>query len=287
MTVTQSETLVLAMDSVDEIERVNAWRSWGASDDVIFTCAVNRRIERLAEVMAPEHRHILVASFPKAASTYLNNLLVEATGFRSYLLNTAGYDNERNIDPASIPMFMSLDTVSQEHMRATRPNRAWLQRMQIRPVVLVRNIFDALVSALDFVMQGHVVGPNAHLPPGFQQWSSSDQLWFMARMAAPWYLNFFASWQDAQHDLPTIWITYEDVTQHGVQTIARIARHTGVPIDSARAEHAIATADLQLSRFNCGRSGRGTQTFSQAQRQCVCDQAAAFCGVYDFSMIGL
>lgn len=287
MTLTQTQTLTLVLDDPDDVERVRIWQSWGASEEVVLACAVNRRIARLAEALAGEHHHIVIASFPKSASTYLNNILVEATGFRSYLLNTAGHDNERNIDPASIPMFLALDTVSQEHMRATRPNVAWLQRLQVRPVVLVRNLFDALLSSRDFAMQGHLIGPNAHVPQDFVGWSIDQQLWFMARMAAPWYLNFFASWQDAHRDLPTLWISYDDVVLHTARTVARIAEHTGIPIDADRTARAVAIANLRQARFNCGLSGRGVEAFSAAQRQCVRDHAASFNSACDFSSIGL
>ncbi|MBA2704279.1 MAG: hypothetical protein H0U60_10550, partial [Blastocatellia bacterium] len=50
--------------------------------------------------------------------------------------------------------FADLDTVTQQHCRASDANVHLMQAFGIRPVVLVRNIFDSVMSLLDFYNKG-------------------------------------------------------------------------------------------------------------------------------------
>jgi hypothetical protein len=153
--------------------------------------------------------------------------------------------------------------------------------------VLVRNIFDTIVSLADFTGNDEILIPNAHLPLACATWNREQRLGLLVRMAAPWFLNFFASWQDAQHELPALWITYDDVTQGTAQTLRRIAAHTDVAMSPTHIEAAISKVDPSASRFNRGISGRGRSELTESQQQWVRDMAASFHGAYDFSLIGL
>jgi hypothetical protein len=263
------------------------WRAAGADHATIAFCAAFRQLDAIIDANRRRHPHLVIASFPKAASTYLHRALVAVTGFRPYLLCTAGHDNERNIEPQAIPMFLAQPTVSQEHMRATRPNIHWLQRMVIRPVVLVRNLFDTVVSSADHAMQESIIGPNAHVPGTFRDWPREAQLDFIVRMGAPWYLTFFASWCDAAHELDVLWITYDDVVHDTPATLERVLAHSRAPLDRVVLEARWSPPDLGETRFNCGRAGRGASELSRSQQDALRSLAAVYRGSYDFSRIGL
>jgi hypothetical protein len=287
-------TVALRIDA--EADRVDDWRRRGADDATIAFCAAIGNLDQIIDANVGRKHHILVSSFPKSASTYLNKLLLRVTGFRQYWLNSAGHDNERNLELTAVPMFLAQHTVTQDHMRATLANVVLLQRMQIRPIVLVRNIFDVIVSSRDHSRTpgnpgnsggGEIRGPNAHTPADFTTWSDEDQAWFIIRMGLPWYFTFLASWQDAQRALPVLWINYEDVVQRTAATVERILQHAGVNLPDVDIERLVTGVPLDNVRFNRGVSGRGVLELSAPQQQAVRDLASAYRGACDFSMIGL
>jgi hypothetical protein len=245
-----------------------------------------RRIRSIAVRGRGGRRHVVIACMPKSGSTFLTEALVAATGFHRYLLNTRGYDNERTIDRAAIPMFTARDTVSQEHMRATRANIAWLRELEVRPVVLVRNVFDAIVSARDHAVAESVSGPAAHVPPDFATWPAEAQHWFIVRMGVPWMLSLVASWRDAEHELPTMWLTWDEMTSDPVGAVRRVLAHAGIEVAGDLAERVARVRRDERVRFNRGVAGRGMTELTPAQIGAVREIAESFDG-YDLGPIGL
>ncbi|HWB20300.1 MAG TPA: sulfotransferase domain-containing protein [Phycisphaerales bacterium] len=275
------------MSAPDDLSALSRWIAAGVNDLTQSLCMAGRQIDRVIDDHAADHPHIVIACFPKSASTFLATFMAAATGFRSYLLNTSGYDNERNIDRLSIPMFLAQPTVSQEHMRATVPNVAILKRMSIRPVVLVRNIFDCIISSRDHARSQSIVGPNAHVPHDFASWPIEAQDWFIVRMGVPWYLTFFASWMDASNQLPVLWLTYESLIGDPVKSALAIADHVGISLSASVAERSLQSIDPLAIRLNTGVSGRGERELSPSQMNAVRETAGVYRGYYDLSMIGL
>lgn len=277
-----------ALATADDRTAYARWQSQQVDSAIADLCLAGRVIDALIVQHRHRHPHIVVACFPKSASTFLNAALVHVTGYRSYLLNTAGYDNERNIDRLAVPMFLAQPTVSQEHMRATQPNLALLEALDLRPVVLVRNLFDCIISSRDHALNESIIGPNAHAPRTFAAWPSEEQNWFLIRMAAPWYLTFYTSWLDAAKNLPTLFITYEQVVHHAADTVAAILDHTGINnFPRANIERSLAAFSAAGTRLNQGVSGRGCAELSPAQQQALRDLASVYRNTYDLSRIGL
>jgi hypothetical protein len=275
------------LDDPDDHRWVRGWRAEGANEDTVACCAVTRIHDRVIRRNQPLGRHVLVTSFQKSASTFLCDVLVRATGFKLHLLHATGRDNERNAEIQRLPLFLIRDTVSQEHMRATIPNIDLLRRMGVRPVVLVRNIFDALVSLRDHWLGEEPVSPIAHVPAGYATWSGEAQLWFVVRLATPWYLNFHASWMERGNQVKALWVGYDEVVSQTADAVARITEHSALQIQRADIDRAISAVELSKVRFNRGISGRGCAVLSAPQQQAVRDIAAAFNGACDFAGIGL
>jgi hypothetical protein len=280
-------TLPVRVDDPDELARLAAWRARGVDDETAACCLLAGRLDRMIDDRRARHRHVVVACLPKCASTYLDALLVHATGFRRYLLNTTGHDTERNIDARSIPMFLAGDTVSQEHMRATRENVRLLARLGVRPVVLVRDLLDLLVSMRDHAAREPGRGPAGHVPADFARWPPADRLELIVRFATPWLLTMVTSWLDAARELPTLWLRYDDVVGRPAETVGRVLDHVGVAVPRARIDEAVGRVDPATTRFNRGVSGRGRAELTEGQRSAVRAAAAAYRGTYDLSIVGL
>jgi hypothetical protein len=246
-----------------------------------------RRIGAIAARNRGQRRHIVIACMPKSGSTFLTEVIVAATGYGRYLLNTRGHDNERTVDRAAVPMFTARDTVSQEHMRATERNVRWLRELGIRPIVLVRNIFDAIVSARDHAVAESTSGPSAHVPPDFGTWSVEAQHWFIVRMGVPWLLNLVTSWQDIGDELHPMWLTYEAMIEDPVDATRRVLVHAGVEIAPDLSTRVAAVQRDTSVRYNRGVRGRGMTELSAAQIQAVREIAAPYVDEYDLSAIGL
>jgi tetratricopeptide (TPR) repeat protein len=99
-------------------------------------------------------RHIFVTCSPKSGSTFLKNVLVGVTGFRDLFTVYAALQNEHELDMPQLVKFGNINTVTQQHVRASEANVQLMQAFGIKPVILVRNIFDTVISLLDFYRQG-------------------------------------------------------------------------------------------------------------------------------------
>ena len=124
-----------------QINLTNSLVMGGRRAEADFTADITR--EQLG-------RHIFIACVPKSASTFLKNLLVNLTGFQDVFMVYAAGQTEHELYLPTVREFAHFDTVTQQHCRASDANVHIMQAFGIRPIVLVRDIFDSVVSLLDF-----------------------------------------------------------------------------------------------------------------------------------------
>src|SRR5438552_14308538 len=167
---------------------IHRLKSRGADDHTIKLCLGMSLLEQIIAENRGRRRHVLFASFPKSGTTYLHRLLLDATGFVDYLMDRFSEDQQQNLIRQWMPMFLAQDTVTQIHMFATAPNTRMLKEMGVRPVVLIRDLADVLVSLRDHLIKEDHVVPVAQVPASFRDWPLEEQTWFLVRMATPWYL---------------------------------------------------------------------------------------------------
>ena len=266
---------------------VRSLRARGADDDIVQLCLGMSRLESIIQAHRNRKRHVVVFSFPKSGTTYLHRLILKCTGFVDYLLDHCSEDQQQCLVQQWAPLFLSQNTVSQIHAFATAPNLRMIQKLGIRPVVMVRNLFDVLVSLRDHILNEDHVIPVAQIPIEFREWSEQDQLWFLVKVATPWYLNSFVSWQRASRQLNVLWMTYEQLIADPQKAVRLVLEHSDVPVDPDRIRQAIGNIDPNTTRFNVGVSGRGTRVFSTEQMAEVRATAAVFKNAFDFPLIGI
>jgi tetratricopeptide (TPR) repeat protein len=232
-------------------------------------------------------KHLFIACFPKSGSTLLKKVLCEATHFGEAHFVSAFGQNEQEIYLPSLLNGARQDLVIQQHCRATGPNLHLLQAFGIRPIILVRNIFDVLLSLKEFFDGGAFVDT---FFPNYRLLSEEQRYALVVDDHAPWYISFFAGWQRAvaNGQIDGFWLTYGSFIADPRATIEAILKFQGIEVDSTRVARALELLGRKHSdtRFNRGVVGRGSAAFSGAQVEQI-RRIAAYHPDVDFSLIGL
>src|SRR5215470_8177431 len=121
--------------------------------DTVTTAAVGNGLvsEAARQHFAKERgdkKLIVVAAAPKSGSTFLANTLRKATGLPDFRLCSGYATNEHDLYLPSLCLMNRYGCVSQLHIKGTFHNAALMQAFGIKPVVVVRQIDDIVVSLL-------------------------------------------------------------------------------------------------------------------------------------------
>lgn len=214
-------------------------------------------------------KHVFIACVPKSASTFLKNVLVGITGYRDLFAVFAAGQNEHDLFLPVLDEYADQNTVTQQHCRASEANIQIMQAFGIRPVVLVRNIFDAIVSLHDFYKTGAYF--NSYFRGSFMELDDQTQVDLLIDNIVPWYLQFVASWDlvEKEKRLDILWLDYVDLTQNKEDSIENILRFYGLGAARTAIEKTIKTteADARRNRFNKGVAGRGIKNLTKDQKE--------------------
>lgn len=233
-------------------------------------------------------RHIFIACVPKSASTFLKNLLVGLTGFRDVFMVYAAGQTEHELYLPTVLEAARADTVTQQHCRASDANVQMMQAFGIRPVVLVRNIFDSVMSLLDFYNSGAFY--NTYHRADFQGLDREAQIDLLIDNAIPWYFQFVASWDlvEKQRRLDILWLTYEELTRTKAASVAKVLEFYGLgaPVRAVEQKIRETESEKRKTRFNKGVAGRGESGLSDLQKERI-RSLARFYPSTDFGRVGL
>ena len=233
---------------------------------------------------ADEKHAVLLACMPKSGSTYLRGIFTQLPGFSAASLVPA-YERreqelcrERLVDRTARPGSF----IAQHHVRYSSVTADYIAEFGLKPLVLVRNIFDATVSLIDY-MRVAPMNPVAKIPAGFADWDDERAATFITTMYIPWYFNFFLSW----HSNPDkTLVTYEELVADPVATVTWICERLGIAVGRGDIARAVEAPALEgTTRLNQGVSGRGASLPEDSKRR-IRDMAGFYAGV-DFSPIGL
>src|SRR5215813_3470634 len=233
-------------------------------------------------------RHIFIACVPKTASTFLKNLLVNLTGYRDLFTVYAAGQSEHEIYLPTLRDSAHFDTVTQQHCRAADANIHLMQAFGIRPVVLVRNIFDSVMSLLDFYDQG------AFQTSYFRaDWPGLDQetkIELLIENVIPWYFQFVASWDlaEKQKRLELQWLSYEELVADKPASLLKVLEFYGLGASRSAVDQRIKKieSDGRKNRFNKGVTGRGARGLTEQQKEQI-RRLTRFYPSTNFSRIGL
>jgi hypothetical protein len=242
--------------------------------------------ERIAESKSS----ILLACMPKSGSTYLSTLISLASGYAPTGLVYAYDRNEQDIYLPALLHNLTLPspTITQQHLRATGPNLELIRTFGLQTVVLVRNLFDVLVSLHDHLLHEGFRVPSAFIQEDFAQLPPERRLDMVVDFATPWYLSFYVSWFEAQKraSCPTHWVRYEEMIVKPEAILSEILTYCGVALPQRPLAEVLSEARTRETRLNQGVVGRGERLLNGTQKQRV-RRLAEYYSAVDFSWIGL
>lgn len=249
------------------------------------------RLSDFTTDITPEQlgRHIFIACVPKSASTFLKNLLISVTGYRDMFAVYAAGQTEHELYLPTVREFAHFDTVTQQHCRASDANVHIMQAFGIRPVVLVRNIFDSVMSLLDFYNnQGAFY--NTYFRGDFVSLDEETKIDLLIDNVIPWYLQFTASWDlvEKQRRLQIHWLTYEELIGNKASAVQQVLNFYGLGAYEKALESKIreTEGESRKIRFNKGVAGRGKAGLSNKQKDRI-RQLTRYYPSTDFGRMGL
>ncbi len=218
---------------------------------------------RLKRLFARRGKTIFISALPKSGSTFLVNALAQVTGYQNFFL---GYHqlNEQDLYLPNLIDAWSMNVISHQHTRPSAPNLDLMDQFGIRPVILTRNAYDAMVSLTDHLERESPQTPLLNVPSDFMARHRAERLDMVIELALPWYIRFVAEWRGADRDC--LWLRYEDLITDGTGVIGQILAFHGLTKDTAAIEAALIQARGGSSRFNKGGAGRGEEELSDGQK---------------------
>jgi tetratricopeptide (TPR) repeat protein len=233
-------------------------------------------------------RHLFIACVPKSASTFLKNLLVDLTGYRDLFTVYAAGQSEHEIYLPTLREAAHLDTVTQQHCRASDANVHLMQAFGIRPVVLVRNIFDSVMSLLDFYDRGAF--QTSYSRADWPVLDEKTRIDLLIENVIPWYFQFVASWDlvEKQKRLEVHWFSYEDLVADKPSSVLKVLEFYGLGASRRGVEQRIEAIESEERkiRFNKGVTGRGKSGLDDRQKEQI-RRLTKYYPSTDFSRIGL
>ena len=237
---------------------------------------------------------IVIAAAPKSGSTFLSNVVSRITELPYCRLSAAYSTNEHDLYLPALYMMNPIGCVSQLHMKGTFHNASLLKMFGIKPVILVRNIEDTIVSLANDLrskeqLDGFGSGQNGysflwqdHAIANLNETSLIDCI---IDLAIPWYVNFHVSWYRlcTQKAVDALWVGYEDMMRDKRTVVSNILEFTGfgkgTSIDDA-------ILNQRYAKFNDSRSGRGSIILSEEQQSRL-QRLFSYYPDIDFSRYGL
>lgn len=232
--------------------------------------------------------HIFFAPMPKSGSTFLSMVARELTGYDWFPMNFAYWQLEHDMYLPALLRALDCNTVTQQHVKASDSNVELMEIFGIRPVVLVRNLFDVAVSYRDHLHKYRVRVPPAFLNERFFELGETEQLDLIVDMFMPWYISFYASWYDVKlaDRLDHLWLRYEEMVADTITTVRRVFEFYNIPAAEAEIRAAIECLPKWKIGFNKGVTGRGADCLTDDQCRRIVRLTRHYPWV-DFGMVGI
>ena len=217
-----------------------------------------------------EHLNLLLCAQPKSASLYAAELLARSLGLANV---PVGFDRRSGglYYPRLVATkYLERSTISQCHAAPDRPVRTMIELLGYRPIVLTRDLLDALVSRRDMLVRDKTAGALLS-PDGMAHFlcaTPSEQLDWVIDLFAAESINFSAGWSFYRddEDLRPLFLTYEELVSDEVGSVLRLAEALELDVRPDDVAHHV--DEIRAAggiNHNVGIAGRGQAEMSEAQ----------------------
>lgn len=215
-----------------------------------------------------EPPRILIACMPKSGSTFLSDLISALPDFKRVRFSpTPAGGREHELDEGCLREAGSGSYVGQVHIRYSD----WTEKMrcefQLKPVVLVRSLPDAVISLRDHLRREGGKGPLFYADASHHALDDDTLEDMIVRLAAPWYVNFYMTWRTAPDALM---ISYEELISAPERILREVLDFAGAAVDDRAVARAVASVRGRgESRLNVGVAGRGAALSAEHTRALI------------------
>jgi hypothetical protein len=214
--------------------------------------------------------NVLLCAQPKSASLYLTQVLASCLNYENHQIGFDRMGGYLYYPRLLAAKFTRKNTISHCHEAPEPYIVKLIKALGLRPMVLTRNLLDALVSRRDMLLKdqwaGNILSPKAI--DKFTAGSEEYQLDVIIDLFAAEYINFFVGWDLYRSDqkINPIYITYEQMIQNELELISSVAQKLNVSFEESHAANVIqkirASGGINLNK---GVVGRGRKKISDRQ----------------------
>jgi hypothetical protein len=266
------------------------------ANDFKFKLFFNKWLDLLDEIRQNELTekgqkiHVWHIAAPKSGSTWLTTILMELLHWKVSPL-IPGYDRrEQEISEFNLlyPAMHDFVFSPHQHCRYSEATKKIIEKMDIRPILQYRNIFDTVISFYDHCNRGEFIFPMAYMDKiNWECLDENKKINFIIDMVIPWYFNFYAGWfsSDLVKEEKILLVSYEELLSDPYHQIKRIINWIGIEKTENEINSSISSSMNKKTRKNVGRLDRGT-ILSVNQKQRIRDLAVYYPNI-DFKFLGL
>ena len=248
------------------------------------------------------YKHIYLFCMPKSGSSFLTATIRELTGFKVVYSKYSVAGQNENLYLPNMLLTLNTNSFDKNHMHATDANMGLIDLFSIHPIILVRNIFDVLISYYDHLNMDRVKKTASYsgqanmaflnfINERYYDLSDETKLDMLVDMAAPWDIKFYVSWYDKTiaRGGDSLWITYEEFISNKIETVQKMLEIYKIEKSNTEIMAVLRMIDKNKEKttgFNKGVSGRGKKILSDEQRNRIVKMTQYYPWV-DFARIGL
>ncbi len=192
---------------------------------------------------------------PKSASTFVANALSAATGFPQVQLVPEFGRRQPELCEIRLAENANIDFIAKNHTRHSSFTEQLCDDYGVSMIVLIRSLFDVVVSMRDHVHRESPVSAVFYLEPQHINRSDTDLEKMITMLAIPWYVSFYMGWRSCKK---AHMVMYEEMIADPARTIGGMLTFAGVSVSKDQVAAGISKATGGAgSRINVGKAGRG------------------------------
>lgn len=208
---------------------------------------------------------IFIACMPKSGSTFISQKLASITGYSHARPISYYMDIEQNIDVRMVPRLLRKKIVCQMHTPGRLFNIDVMRHYGIRPVILIRDPRDVLLSSHDHFFRETPVGPMGSLDPDWFNWDFEQRLEYLIIHELPRIREWYELWWANKFRIDHLVVRYEELVRSPetkLDLFERILKFYKLEAFLPGLARLADDTDKELRRANVMQAGRWREGFS-------------------------